>query len=97
MTVSRATVLEMARLARLDPGDDELERIVADLVRIIDYVEMLAGFETAPRDARPAAPLLRDDAVGDTLPRDDALANAPETMDGHLVVPAFLPDDTGPV
>lgn len=95
MAVSRETVLRMADLARIALDEDDVDRLVVDLGRVLDYVEMLADVETPDLSAAGrAAAHLRPDSVGESLATEDALSNAPVVRHDHLVVPAFLPEES---
>jgi len=78
----RPDVAHLARLARLALPPDELARVERDLVRILDYVAQLEAVDVTdvPPMVHPLpfdAPA-RADVAGPTLPRDVALAGAPE-------------------
>jgi aspartyl-tRNA(Asn)/glutamyl-tRNA(Gln) amidotransferase subunit C len=94
MSLSRADVEKVALLARLRLTDAELETITAELARIVGYVDQLAEVNTegvAPMaHAIELANVFRDDAVAPSLPRDEALANAPHHDDRGYLVPAVL-------
>jgi aspartyl-tRNA(Asn)/glutamyl-tRNA(Gln) amidotransferase subunit C len=93
MTITRATVEQVAELAKLGLTDDELERFGAQLNRILDYIGVLSSLPDRPEAADPdgAAQLrLRDDVVEPSLTRDVLLANAPHAVAGYLQVPPIL-------
>ena len=92
--LSRRDVEHVAHLARLGLREDELERLQGELNHILDQYASLARLDT---DAiAPTAQtielenILRDDRVVPSLPREAVLANAPETADGFIVVPAII-------
>jgi aspartyl-tRNA(Asn)/glutamyl-tRNA(Gln) amidotransferase subunit C len=94
MAISRQDVLHVAQLARLELGDDEVERMIRDLGGILDYVAQLGELDTSqvPATAQIAvegAPL-RADEPARGLSADEALAEAPRTSDGSFAVPAFV-------
>jgi aspartyl-tRNA(Asn)/glutamyl-tRNA(Gln) amidotransferase subunit C len=87
-------VLHVAKLARLDLDDAEVERMVKDLGRILEYVEELGAVDTKDVPAMDylavgAAPL-REDREVPGVDRDTALAQAPRQEDGGFRVPAFV-------
>jgi aspartyl-tRNA(Asn)/glutamyl-tRNA(Gln) amidotransferase subunit C len=91
VNVSRDDVRHIARLARLELTDEEVERFRRELSTILDYVEQLEGLE-AGRAAEPAGPdqPLRQDAVAawvDAAPLRDA---APDFVDGFFRVPRVI-------
>jgi aspartyl-tRNA(Asn)/glutamyl-tRNA(Gln) amidotransferase subunit C len=92
MAISRDEVLHVARLARLDLTDEEVERFREQLNAILEAVGKVAELDLA--EVEPTAhPLeLTNVWAGDeprpSLPLDEALANAP-ARDGALFrVPA---------
>lgn len=98
MSVDRDTVDHIAELARLRLDDDEREEMTAQLATIVEYVAQLETVDVS--DVPPTASVasetgtaLRDDEPRPCLPRERALENAPDTDEGHFLVPRVLPDD----
>jgi aspartyl-tRNA(Asn)/glutamyl-tRNA(Gln) amidotransferase subunit C len=94
MAITRETVLHVAKLARLELGDSEIDRMQKDLGNILEYVNSLAELDTAAIEettqvAVLGAPL-RADVVEASLPNDVALREAPRTAGGGFAVPAFV-------
>ncbi len=93
--ISLAEVREIALLARLELGEDELARLGRDLEAILGYVDKLSAVDTAGVEPMThAVPLdcpLRPDAVGPSLPADEALAGAPQRIADYFGVPRILP------
>jgi len=92
--ISRADVVHVAHLARLDVTDEEVERFTEQLGAILDHADDVASLDTegVPPTAHPL-PLenvLRDDLVLPSLDRDEVLAQAPATEDGLFRVPRIL-------
>ena len=99
MSVDKETVAKISKLARIDMGDEELERMVPELNNILNWVEQLGevnvdGIE--PMSAViPNTLRLRDDVI-DADPktggsgRDDVLANAPAAEHGFFGVPKVI-------
>jgi aspartyl-tRNA(Asn)/glutamyl-tRNA(Gln) amidotransferase subunit C len=92
------TVARVARLSRLELTDEERVVFRAQLAGILEAFQRVAALdlpaadEAAPATAPPDA-ALRDDEVTPSLPREEALANAPETEDGYFVVPPVIDTD----
>ena len=80
MSISRDQVLHVARLARLDLSDDEVERLTAELAAILDAVSKVSELDLAdvPPTSHPLALVnaWADDVPRDPLPLDDVFANA---------------------
>ena len=92
MAISRDEVLHVARLARLDLTDDEVERFRVQLDAILEAVSKVAELDLA--DVAPTAHPLelanvwRADEPRPSLAPDDALANAPDRSGDLFRVPA---------
>ena len=94
MAITRETVLNVARLARLELSADEIEAMQESLGKILGYVEQLAELDTdgVPETAHIAAARtpLRPDALVPSLDADAALGEAPRRTPGGFAVPAFV-------
>jgi aspartyl-tRNA(Asn)/glutamyl-tRNA(Gln) amidotransferase subunit C len=94
--ISRADVAHVARLARLDLTDDELNRFTGQLAAVLEHAGDLAALDTAgvPPTAHPLelVNVLRDDVPRPCLDRDEVLAMAPAAEDGRFRVPKILGD-----
>ena len=94
--IDRKDVEHVARLARLALTDAELERMREQLNGILAYIEKLNELDT--RNVEPtshAVPLvnvMRDDAPGPCLPREEALAKAPDRAGEFFRVPRIIED-----
>ncbi|MGB9691622.1 MAG: Asp-tRNA(Asn)/Glu-tRNA(Gln) amidotransferase subunit GatC [Candidatus Sumerlaeaceae bacterium] len=94
--IDRETVRHVALLARLEFSDEELDRFAHELGDILEYVAKLEGLDTtdvAPTShSLPLANVMRDDVVKPSLPKEQALANAPDAEDGCFKVPQVIQD-----
>ena len=94
MSVDHATVRHIARLARLQMSDAEIEALVPELNNILGWVEQLGEVNTdgvEPLTAVIEQKLrLRDDAVSDGDCREAVLANAPDAQHGFFAVPKVI-------
>ncbi|MCC7473768.1 MAG: Asp-tRNA(Asn)/Glu-tRNA(Gln) amidotransferase subunit GatC [Pirellulales bacterium] len=94
MSLSRVEVEKVALLSRLRLSDAELDTITADLAKIVGYVDQLA--EVSTEGVEPMAHAIeitnvfRDDSSSESLPREEALANAPHHDTRGYLVPAVL-------
>ncbi|HEV7207252.1 MAG TPA: Asp-tRNA(Asn)/Glu-tRNA(Gln) amidotransferase subunit GatC [Mycobacteriales bacterium] len=94
--ITRADVAHLARLARLEVTEGELETFARQLEVILGAVARVA--EVAADDIPPTShsvPLtnvFRPDVVGPSLDRDEVLAAAPSAEDGRFRVPRMLDD-----
>lgn len=92
--LTRDDVAKVALLGRLKLSDDELEQMTTQLGRVLEYVDILNEVDTEGIEplAHPIelANVFRDDVERESLPREEALANAPKTDGRFFVVPAIL-------
>jgi aspartyl-tRNA(Asn)/glutamyl-tRNA(Gln) amidotransferase subunit C len=91
MAITRDQVLHVARLARLDLGEDELERLTGELDAILDAVSKVAELDLS--DVPPTSHPLdlvnawAEDEPQPSLPIEDVLRNAPASERGLFRVP----------
>jgi aspartyl-tRNA(Asn)/glutamyl-tRNA(Gln) amidotransferase subunit C len=91
MAISRDEVLHVARLARLALSDDEIDRLGAQLNAILEAVGKVSELDLA--DVEPTAHPLdlvnvwAEDEPQESLPVEEALANAPDREAGFFRVP----------
>ena len=94
MSLDKATVAHIAKLARIAVPDAELEALAAELSGILRWIEQLNEVDTTgiePMTSAVAMTLrMRDDVVTDGDCRDKILANAPATTEGFFVVPKVV-------
>jgi aspartyl-tRNA(Asn)/glutamyl-tRNA(Gln) amidotransferase subunit C len=87
MAITREEVLRVARLARLDLREDEVEQLTEELGAILDAVGKVAELDLTdvPPTSHPLeiVNIWAEDEPEPSLPLADALANAPDT-DGPL-------------
>jgi aspartyl-tRNA(Asn)/glutamyl-tRNA(Gln) amidotransferase subunit C len=92
--ISRQDVEQVARLARLELSDAEIERMSAELGGILAYIDALRTLDTAGVEptshAVPLVNVMREDANRPCLPQDTALANAPERSGDFFRVPRII-------
>jgi aspartyl-tRNA(Asn)/glutamyl-tRNA(Gln) amidotransferase subunit C len=94
-TLTRAEVARIAELARLELTGDELDLFTRQLGDILDYVEQIRGLDTsgvAPTSHVLGRPVERPDLEAPSLPRAEALSNAPDAAReaGLFKVPRVL-------
>jgi aspartyl-tRNA(Asn)/glutamyl-tRNA(Gln) amidotransferase subunit C len=96
MSLTTTDVEKVALLARLMLTPEELESITSELGQIVAYVDQLAEVDTEGIEPMAHAVELfnvtKDDTVAPSLPRSDALVNAPKHNDEGYLVPAVLGD-----
>jgi aspartyl-tRNA(Asn)/glutamyl-tRNA(Gln) amidotransferase subunit C len=91
--LSRDQVLHVARLARLELSEAEVERFAGELSAVLGHIETinalgaLEDVEPTPRVVT-VENVLRADEPRPSLPREVALANAPDAAQGGFRVPS---------
>ena len=92
--ISADDVRHVAKLARLDITDDEVETFTGQLAAVLQHAEDVEALDVAgvPPTAHPL-PLknvFREDEPRDGLDRDEVLEMAPAVEDGRFRVPRIL-------
>jgi aspartyl-tRNA(Asn)/glutamyl-tRNA(Gln) amidotransferase subunit C len=92
--LSRAEVAHLARLARLDVTDDELDLFAGQLDQILGAVARVSEATTADipptSHSVPLTNVFRPDVVVPSLDREAVLAGAPAAEGGRFRVPRML-------
>jgi aspartyl-tRNA(Asn)/glutamyl-tRNA(Gln) amidotransferase subunit C len=90
--IARDEVLHVARLARLQLGDEEIEPMARELSAVLDHIAKIGELEL--EGVEPTSHVvevtgaLRPDEPRPCLPREVALAQAPAVDDGGFLVPS---------
>ena len=90
--LDRAQVLHVARLARLELDEDDVERMASELSKVLEHVDRireldLDGVEPTSH-AVDLAGVMRPDVPVPCLSNEAALAQAPEPVNGGFGVPS---------
>ncbi|MFQ6618233.1 MAG: Asp-tRNA(Asn)/Glu-tRNA(Gln) amidotransferase subunit GatC [Fidelibacterota bacterium] len=94
MPITIRDVEKVASLAKLRLSEDEKKKYLKQLNDILSYVEKLNELDTS--DIEPVSHVnevmnvLREDKVTPSLPRNEALKNAPRRGDGFFKVPKVI-------
>ena len=92
--ISRHDVAHVARLARLDLTDDELEQFTDQLGAVLEHARDVEALDTAGVEPTahplPLRNVLRADCVRPSLDRDEVLAQAPAAEADRFRVPRIL-------
>lgn len=94
MRISKEEIEHIASLARLSLTEKEKELFGSQISSILDYVEKLNELDT--RNVEPTSHVLplsnviRDDIPGPSIPREDALMNAPDHTEKFFRVPKII-------
>ena len=91
MSITPEEVKHIALLSRLDLQDEEVPMYTAHLAEMLEYVEKLRELDVDGVEpmshALPLFNVMRDDMVEPSLPREEALKNAPDRYESYFRVP----------
>ncbi|MGB6180518.1 MAG: Asp-tRNA(Asn)/Glu-tRNA(Gln) amidotransferase subunit GatC [Rhodococcus sp. (in: high G+C Gram-positive bacteria)] len=95
--ISRDEVAHLARLSRLELGDDELDAFAGQLDAILEHVKAVSEVDVTGVDAT-ASPLAvtnvtRPDVIVTGLRPESALAEAPSSEQSRFAVPRILGEE----
>lgn len=94
MGISREEVKHIAKLARLEFSEQEIDRFTEQLSTILDYVSKLNELETG--NIKPTSHVIdlkncfKEDEVKGSLPVDASLRNAPQRENNFFKVPKII-------
>lgn len=93
--LDQETIKQLTRLCRIDCSDEEQKALLEDLKKILNYIEQLQQIDTA--NVPPCnhilegmANVMREDEVGELLPREAFLANTASHIGGMVRVPPVI-------
>ncbi len=93
MKITREEARRIADLAHLEFDDAALERMAAEMTKILSYIDQLrevdtgaAGKIAGPTQSTP----LREDEPHPGVAREDVQRNAPSWRDGFFVIPKVI-------
>jgi aspartyl-tRNA(Asn)/glutamyl-tRNA(Gln) amidotransferase subunit C len=96
-SISRDDVLHVAKLARLELTDEELELFTPQLAAVLEHAADVEALDVAgvPPTAHPypLRNVFRDDEVRPSVDRDEVLGQAPAVEDRRFKVPAILGEE----
>jgi len=94
MRVEKHEIEKLAKLARLDVTPEEIEKLGGSLGSLIEYLDTLGQLDLTtvePMTAVDDSPRpLRADVEQPMLPKEKALANAPEVNLEHFSIPKVI-------
>lgn len=92
--ISLEETRHVARLSKLEFTEAELQELNSEMGRILETVSAMASVPVEGLEATLAvgayANRYREDEPAETLPREQALANAPRSRDGHFEITRIL-------
>ena len=94
MSLTREEVLKVAKLARLEFKDEEIQKFQIQLNDILGYIDILDEVDT--EGVEPLIQInegegkLREDEVRKSFTMEEALRNAPQSESGTVIVPKVV-------
>jgi aspartyl-tRNA(Asn)/glutamyl-tRNA(Gln) amidotransferase subunit C len=92
--LTRQDAAYVARLARIELTEDELDRYAEQLATVLDHAAQVAALDTdgvtPTAHPLPLRNVTRSDEVQPSLDRDEVLAQAPAVEDRRFRVPRIL-------
>lgn len=87
-------VLKVASLSRLKLSETEVDNLGKQMGSVLKYIDMLSELDTDSIEpmahAIEISNVFREDQLQESLPREKALSNAPQTDGNYFLVPAIL-------
>lgn len=93
MKTDKQLVERIAKLARLEFNDQEMEQMIADFDKIVTFMDKLKEVDTSNVESvRKVLPLAtsRKDSLGSGFSQNEVLKNAPSTDGKFFMVPKVL-------
>ncbi|MFN4111334.1 MAG: Asp-tRNA(Asn)/Glu-tRNA(Gln) amidotransferase subunit GatC [Ignavibacteria bacterium] len=94
MKVTKELVIHIAELAHLKLKEDEIEKFQKELNQILEYIEKLNEVDTSNVEPLshplPTINVFREDKVQGSIPREEALKNAPDATEEFFKVPRVI-------
>ncbi len=90
MKIEREEARRIAALAHLEFDDAALDRMAAEMTKILGYIEMLSSVDAGAAGEEGGVTPLREDVLRPSVDREEVAANAPEWEEGFFVVPPVI-------
>ena len=92
MKITREEARRIADLAHLEFDDAALERMAAEMTKILSYIDQLREVDVSQWSAGALAGVtpLREDEPHPGVAREDVQRNAPAWRDGFFVIPKVI-------
>jgi aspartyl-tRNA(Asn)/glutamyl-tRNA(Gln) amidotransferase subunit C len=90
MTIDKETVEKVAHLARLELAEDEKEKMIDDMSKILDFMAKLNEIDTSGIEPlvymTNEINVLRQDVIKQEITHQEALQNAPKHDENYFLV-----------
>lgn len=93
--LDKKTLIGLTKLCRINCTDEEIETLQKNLESILNYIDHMKevdteGFEACNHVSETVSNVMREDEVGETLPRETFLENSPSHVGGMIRVPTVI-------
>lgn len=96
MSVDKNEIIKIAKLAKINFSEDEIEKFTIQFNEILDYMTKLNEINTdnVPPLSHPleVTNVMREDELRTSIETKDALLNAPEKDEQYFKVPKVIKD-----
>jgi aspartyl-tRNA(Asn)/glutamyl-tRNA(Gln) amidotransferase subunit C len=90
MTIDKETVEKVAHLARLELAEEEKEKMIEDMSKILDFMAKLNEIDTSGIEPlvymTNESNVVRQDVVKQEITHEEALLNAPKHDEDYFLV-----------
>jgi len=90
MTIDKETVDKVAHLARLELAEDETDKMIADMSKILGFMAKLNEINTTGVEPlvymTDEVNVLREDVINKPITHEEALLNAPKHDENYFLV-----------
>ena len=93
--LNKETIKTLVRLSRIECTEEEQDSLLNDLAKILTYFKQLEEIDT--ENVSPCnqvlegmANVMREDTVGEPMPRETFLSNVPSQIGGMIRVPPVI-------
>ncbi|KAB2952679.1 Asp-tRNA(Asn)/Glu-tRNA(Gln) amidotransferase subunit GatC [Heliorestis acidaminivorans] len=94
MALTKEEVQHVAKLARLELSEDEVDKYTVQLNAILEYARKLEALDTTnvppTAHAFPLQNVMREDKVTASMAQEKVVSNAPDEEDGFFKVPRIV-------
>jgi len=95
--INKDLVKNLAKLAKLNLADEEIDKYSKDLTAVVGFMEEIKNlnvnniYETAR--VTEEENVIREDKIASSLSQKEALKNSKNTYNGYFLVPQVLKED----
>lgn len=93
--LDQETIKNLTTLCRIECSEDEQKSLLEDLKKILNYIDQLEEVNTEHIEPcyhvlEDVVNVMRNDEIGETIPRETFLNNSPSHTGGMIKVPPVI-------